>query len=61
MPRASQETASESVEVEGYKGHFEKFEGGYTVAFETYTQDADLSPFSAGYPTISAKPRTGAT
>lgn len=23
MPKASKETASESVEVEGYKGHFE--------------------------------------
>ena len=43
MPKASRTTASESVEVEGYEGHFEHFDGGYTVAFETYTQDADLS------------------
>jgi hypothetical protein len=50
MPKASSTTASESVEVEGYEGHFEHFDGGYTVAFETYTQDADLSPFFAGLP-----------
>jgi glyoxylate utilization-related uncharacterized protein len=50
MPKASKETASESVEVEGYEGHFENFEGGYTVGFETYTQDADLSPFFRGLP-----------
>jgi hypothetical protein len=34
MPKASKATASESVEVEGYKGHLENFKGGYTVAFE---------------------------
>jgi hypothetical protein len=50
MPKASKETASESVELEGYEGHFETFDGGYTVAFETYTQDADLSPFFRGLP-----------
>jgi hypothetical protein len=50
MPKASKETASESVEVEGYEGHIEHFPDGYTVAFETYTQDADLSPFFKGLP-----------
>ena len=30
MPKASKATASESVEVEGYEGHIENFEGGYT-------------------------------
>jgi len=50
MPKASKETASESLQVEGYEGHFENFEGGYTVGFETYTQDADLSPFFDGLP-----------
>ncbi len=50
MPKASRATASESVEVEGYEGHFERFEGGYTVGFETYTQDADLSPLFTGLP-----------
>ena len=35
---------------EGYEGHFEHFEGGWTVGFETYTQDADLAPFFKGLP-----------
>jgi len=50
MPKASKETASEHETVEGYEGHFEHFEGGWTVGFETYTQDADLSPFFKGLP-----------
>lgn len=50
MPTASKTTASETVEVEGYEGHFEHFDGGYTVAFETYTADADLTPFFTGLP-----------
>jgi hypothetical protein len=50
MPGTSKERATQSVEVEGYEGHFEDFEGGYTVGFETYTADADLSPFFGGLP-----------
>ena len=50
MPKASKATASESVELEGYEGHFEHFEGGYTVAFERYTEDADLTPMFKGLP-----------
>src|SRR5262245_3427450 len=50
MPKASKETASESMVVEGYEGHFESFEDGYTVGFETYTADADLTPFFQGLP-----------
>ncbi|MBA3653685.1 MAG: cupin domain-containing protein [Actinobacteria bacterium] len=50
MPKASKTTASETVEVEGYEGHLENMEGGYTVAFEKYTADADLTPFFAGLP-----------
>ena len=50
MPKASKATAGESVEVEGYEGHFEKFEGGYTVGFEKYTADADLAPYFRGLP-----------
>ena len=42
MPKASKETASEHETLEGYEGHFEHFEDGWTVGFETYTQDADL-------------------
>jgi hypothetical protein len=44
MPKASKETASEHETLEGYEGHLEHFAGGWTVAFETYTRDADLAP-----------------
>ena len=50
MPKASKESASEHETVEGYEGHFEHFDGGWTVGFETYTQDADLTPFFKGLP-----------
>ena len=50
MPKASKATASEHVEVEGYEGHIEKLAGGYTVAFERYTADADLGPLFRGLP-----------
>ncbi len=50
MPKASRATASESTVVEGYEGHLEHFTGGYTVAFESYTQDTDLTPFFTGLP-----------
>jgi hypothetical protein len=50
MPKASKGTASESVNLEGYEGHFEHFDGGYSVGFESYTADADLAPLFKGLP-----------
>jgi hypothetical protein len=50
MPKASKTTASETVELEGYEGHMESMEGGYTVVFEKYTADADLTPYFKGLP-----------
>ena len=50
MPKASKATASESMQMEGYEGHYENFDGGYTVAFETYTQDGDPAEFFKGLP-----------
>ena len=50
MPKASKQTASEHETLEGYEGHFEHFDGGWTVAFETYTQDADMAPLFKGLP-----------
>ena len=50
MPKASKTSASEHESLEGYEGHFEHFPGGWTVAFETYTEDADLAPFFRGLP-----------
>jgi hypothetical protein len=49
MPKASKQTASDSMVIEGYEGHFEEL-GGFTVGFETYTADADLAPFFVGLP-----------
>ncbi len=50
MPSASKHTASEHETLEGYEGHFEHFDGGWTVGFETYTHDADLAPLFSGLP-----------
>jgi glyoxylate utilization-related uncharacterized protein len=50
MPKASKETASETETIEGYEGQFEHFDSGYTVGFESYSQDADLAPFFKGLP-----------
>ena len=50
MPKASRESASEHETVKGYEGHFEHFAGGWTVAFETYSQDTDLAPLFKGLP-----------
>jgi hypothetical protein len=50
MPKASKDTASESMKVEGYEGHYENFDGGYTVAFETYTEDTDAAELFKGLP-----------
>jgi hypothetical protein len=50
MPKASKQSATEHETLEGYEGHFEHFDGGWTVGFETYTEDADLSPLFEGLP-----------
>jgi hypothetical protein len=50
MPKASKESASEHETLEGYEGHFEHFEGGWTVGFERYSADADLAPLFRGLP-----------
>jgi hypothetical protein len=50
MPKASKDSASEHETVEGYEGHFEHFDGGWTVAFEAYSEDTDLTPFFKGLP-----------
>jgi hypothetical protein len=49
MPKVSRESASTTHEAPGYEGRFEDL-GGYTVAFETYSEDADLAPLFAGLP-----------
>jgi hypothetical protein len=61
MPKASKATASEHETVEGYEGHFEHFDGGWTVGFETYTQDPRTCPRSSrGCPMTSVSACTWA-
>lgn len=49
MPKASKTSAPETVELEGYEGHLAELDG-YTVAFEAYSADADMSPLFVGLP-----------
>jgi hypothetical protein len=49
MPKISKQDASSTETAPGYEGHFEDL-GGYTVAFENYTEDADLAPLFVGLP-----------
>ena len=49
MPKLSKTDAPDSLEMEGYEGHFGELDG-YTVGFETYTADADLSALFKGLP-----------
>ncbi|WP_205324795.1 hypothetical protein [Glycomyces sp. YM15] len=50
MPKTSKAGAAETAVMEGYEGHFTELDTGYTVAFETYTADADLAEFFKGLP-----------
>jgi hypothetical protein len=49
MPKLSKFDAPDVMELDGYEGHFGDLDG-YTVGFETYTADADLSPLFKGLP-----------
>src|SRR5262245_11640616 len=49
MPKISKQDAADSIELEGYEGHFAELDG-YTVGFETYTADADLADMFKGLP-----------
>jgi len=50
MPKASRNTAKETVAVDGFEGRHERFDGGYTVAFENYSADTDPAEFFRGLP-----------
>jgi hypothetical protein len=49
MGKLSKAGAQEHLEAPGYEGHIGEI-GEYTVAFETYTSDSDLSPLFVGLP-----------
>jgi hypothetical protein len=49
MGRTSKATAPDRQSVPGYEGAFAEIED-YTVAFEEYTEDADMAPLFVGTP-----------
>lgn len=50
MPKASRETAPDSTRGPGFEAHYAALEGGYTVGFETFTEDVDMTPRLKGLP-----------
>ena len=49
MGKTSRETSTSTERLEGYEGHFTQI-GDMTVAYETYSADADLSEYFRGLP-----------
>jgi hypothetical protein len=49
VAKSSKSSAADSLTMPGYEGHFQELTG-YTVGFETYTEDADLAPLFKGLP-----------
>ncbi|MFZ1410407.1 MAG: cupin domain-containing protein [Micropruina sp.] len=49
MGKTSRATSTSTESVPGYEGHFTQI-GDMTVAYETYTEDADLAPLFVGLP-----------
>lgn len=50
MPKASKATASATLAMEGFEGHYQKLEDGYTVGFESYGEDSDPAELFKGLP-----------
>jgi hypothetical protein len=50
MPKASKETASETIALDGLEVQLEHLDGGYSVCFESHTADADLEGLFRGLP-----------
>jgi hypothetical protein len=49
MPKIGKLQASQIETMDGFEGRYEDL-AGYTVGFETYTEDADPAPLFAGLP-----------
>ncbi|MFN8234096.1 MAG: cupin domain-containing protein [Actinomycetota bacterium] len=49
MPKTSKGQAPETFETEGFEGNYDKLEG-WTIGFERYTAEADLSDLFKGLP-----------
>lgn len=50
MPKASMKTATDSAGALGFEARYAALEGGYTVGFETFTEDVDMTPLLKGLP-----------
>ena len=61
MLKASRTTASEHMELEGYEGHFEHWDGGYSVGSRGIRRTPTSRRSSSASPTIAASVRTGVT
>jgi hypothetical protein len=49
MPKVSRDEAATTYDAQGFSGRYSELDQ-YTVAFETYTADADMAPLFAGLP-----------
>lgn len=49
MSKISKNEAAQVEKAEGFEGHYHELDG-YTVGFETYTEDVDMSPLFKGLP-----------
>ena len=49
MAKVSRNSATQVETMDGFEGRYEEFDG-YTIGFETYTQDADPGPLFRGLP-----------
>lgn len=49
MAKIAKDQTSTVYEMEGFEGHYEDLDG-YTIGFETYTEDADPAPLFQGLP-----------
>ena len=61
MPKASRNTASETVTVDGFDGRYQRFEGAYTVASRATRPTRTLRSSFEACPTTAASAPTGAT
>lgn len=49
MPKTSKQEATETFAADGFEGHYQDLEG-YTVGFESYSQEADMADLFKGLP-----------
>lgn len=49
MPKTSKHQATETFEADGFEGHYQDLEG-YTVGYESYSQEADMADLFKGLP-----------